>query len=364
MKTQTKLRILKTDIMLIAIALLIGFTHQQCSNSTANQHVEAKQETVPVTITSETIQYLVQPVDVSGMIVASKDHRLSFKTGGIIEKILVNEGQTVKKGQVLASLKLDEIEAQVHQAQLGLNKAKRDFERVKNLYADSVVTLEQFQNVTTALELARSNATVARYNRKYSTIISPVNGSILMKLYEADELVGAGMPVFVIASNEEKWQVKAGVSDKEVVRISIADDASVKIDAYPNETIKATVSQIGDAPDQMTGLYEIRLSLIDFKQAVKPGFFVNAKIFPAKRQAYLTIPINAVCEGIGNTVSYFTLSADKSKALKKTTKVEWIQNDMVVLNSNVESTETIINDSQKQLTHLTKVKVINPTNLP
>ncbi len=83
--------------------------------------------------------------------------KLSFKIGGIIKNIFVDEGQRVYKAQKLTELDLSEIKAQVNQAQSAFEKAKRDLERMKRLYADNVVTLEQLQNAETGFEIVKSN---------------------------------------------------------------------------------------------------------------------------------------------------------------------------------------------------------------
>ncbi|MGY0039503.1 biotin/lipoyl-binding protein [Pedobacter sp. NJ-S-72] len=77
-------------------------------------------------------------IAVSGQFTTDDEVLLSFKTGGIINSLLVKEGDAVKKGQLLATLNLTEINAQVQQTQLSYEKAKRDYQRTKNLYSDSV----------------------------------------------------------------------------------------------------------------------------------------------------------------------------------------------------------------------------------
>jgi len=98
--------------------------------------VQAK--AIKETTASNSIQF-------SGVLSSKRISKLSFKTGGIINQILVKEGVSVKKGQLLASLDMTEILAQVQQARLGFEKADRDLKRVKNLYADTVITLVSCQ---------------------------------------------------------------------------------------------------------------------------------------------------------------------------------------------------------------------------
>ena len=104
------------------------------------------------------------PVICSGKLSAKSEAKLSFKIGGIIDRIFVSEGSSVSKGQLLARLNLSEIQAKVDQASLAMEKAQRDYDRVKSLYEDSVATLEQFQDVTTQLDLAIANLKISKFN--------------------------------------------------------------------------------------------------------------------------------------------------------------------------------------------------------
>ena len=90
---------------------------------------------------------------------------------------------------MLATLQLTEINAQVQQAQLGVDKALRDYNRTLNLYHDSVATLEQVQNVKTGLDLARQQLSAVQFNRGYATIRAPKSGFVLKKMADAGQVV-------------------------------------------------------------------------------------------------------------------------------------------------------------------------------
>src|SRR4030095_7384434 len=105
-------------------------------------------ENKPV-VKTEAIQLKLLPVNqdttssvitASGLLSTENEARLSFKISGIIEKIFVKEGDRVRKGQLLATLKSTEIASQVQQVELTVEKAQRDYQRANNLYKDSVVT--------------------------------------------------------------------------------------------------------------------------------------------------------------------------------------------------------------------------------
>src|SRR5581483_2717579 len=110
----------------------------------------------------------------------------------------VKEGDHIIKGQLLATLDLTEINAQVQQAAQSVEKVQRDVNRVKNLYNDTVATLEQVQNTNTQLSVAEENLRIARFNQQYAQIRATENGTILKKLMNEGELAAAGAPVFAM----------------------------------------------------------------------------------------------------------------------------------------------------------------------
>jgi RND family efflux transporter MFP subunit len=169
--------IIKTLSAIIIIALIFNACKEQVKE-------EKIAEKVKVRTTKVIEKEMSIPVHCSGKLASKEESKMSFKTGGIISGIFVDEGQRVKKGQVLAKLNLSEIQAQVNQARLGLDKAERDFRRTNNLYNDSVVTLEQLQNATTALDIAKSNVEIAEFNLQFSTIKANSNGTILKRIAE------------------------------------------------------------------------------------------------------------------------------------------------------------------------------------
>ncbi len=106
---------------LLLLGLLAGCQTTAQKQETATDEVIIAIKTEPVT---EAVRS--EPIYVSGTVASSDEAKLSFKIGGIVQRILVEEGQSVRKGQLLASLDQTEISAQVNQAQYATEKAERD----------------------------------------------------------------------------------------------------------------------------------------------------------------------------------------------------------------------------------------------
>ena len=280
-------------LMLIGLILITGCRSEQKAES-VNPKVGVRTAIVKYTD-------LVLPVRASGNLATKTESRLSFKTGGIIYRIHADEGQSVKSGQLLAELNPAEIRSKVNQANLVLKKAERDFSRAENLYRDSVATLEQFENAKTALEVARSNDRIARFNLQYSSIHAPADGKILKRIAETNEIIAPGHPVFFFASTQNDWIVRTNLTDRDVIRVHMLDSAEIYFDAYPDQVFRGIVSEIGTAADPYTGTYEVEVQMLGKPDKLVSGFFARINIYPAGEKEKIIIPFESLVDGSGLT---------------------------------------------------------------
>lgn len=293
----------------------------------------------------------------SGLVASLEEARLSFKTGGIIEKIYVKEGQNVRKGQLLATLNLTEINAQVQQATESVQKSERDLKRVTNLYRDSVATLEQVQNLTTSLNLVKQSLEIASYNQGYSKIYASANGVIVKKLMNEGELASSGIPVFFMnASGVNDWVIKVGIADKDWTRLHTGDRATVSLDAFPTIIFTALVSNLSQGADQNSGLYQAELKLNTQGKKMATGLFGNAQITPSVVQKHTSIPIDAVVEGNGDEA--FVYIVENGKARKMPIKLVGIDNTTAFVASGLAGITQVITDGSAYLVEGSLVKVV------
>jgi RND family efflux transporter MFP subunit len=281
----------------------------------------------------------------TGTLSSKTESKLSFKTGGIIDRILADEGQSVKKGQLLAELNLEEIQSQVHQADLVMKKADRDFRRAENLYRDSVATLEQFQNASTALDVARANNKIARFNLKYSAIHASSDGKILKRNAEVDEIIAAGHPVFLFASIQNDWVVRANLTDRDVIHVHMLDSARISFDAYNEEVFMGLISEIGTAADPYTGTYEVEIQLLRKPEKLVSGFIARINIYPSVKKEVIIIPYEAMLDGVGLT-GYVYVFKDESLHRRKIHIDSFTDQGILVGSGLIEGEEIVIEGTQ------------------
>jgi multidrug efflux system membrane fusion protein len=316
------MKIFVSLISVILVCLSCKQQEQQEQTSTDSINI-ALLETEAVKQTELTF-----PINTYGKICAKTETDLSFKTAGIVEKIYVNEGQYVKKGQLLAELNLAEVQAQLNQAKAAMEKADRDFKRMQNLLKDDVITLEDFENTRTSYEIAQSNLEIAQFNYAFSTIKAPTNGKIYKLFTEENEMVSPGTPIFRIGSSESAWIVRSYITDKETMSLQLNDKAIVTTDCYNNHKLDAYVSEIAHAADPQTGMYEVELTFNKCKHKLLSGMFAEVEILPATTSNVLQLPLSALVEANGNTGYVYSIS-DSNKVEKEEIQIVSIDNQFL-----------------------------------
>lgn len=294
----------------------------------------------------------------SGLVASSEEAKLSFKIGGIIQKIYVTEGQKVGKGQLLASLNMTEIDAQVSQAKYGVEKAERDFKRVASMFKDTAATLEQMQNATTGFDVAKQNLQIAQFNRSYAQITSPIDGAVIKKMANEGELTGPGTPIFYITSNRQgDWVVRVGVSDKDWARLKVGDKASVVLDAYPTETFTGSVKKLAPAADPMNKLYEIEVRINTNGKRFAAGLFAKVELTPAQSRAYVMVPIEAIVEGNGKDAFVYILDDSRKKVKRIPVQIGFVDGDKVLVTNGLDNISEVITSGSAFLTESSSVVV-------
>jgi multidrug efflux system membrane fusion protein len=343
----------------MGIVLTLAFT--SCRQA---EEQPSESEAVYVEMAPVEHKEMSRPIHTHGRISSKKEIKLSFKIGGIIRKIYVDEGQAVKKGLLLARLDLSEIESQVQQARSAFEKAQRDLKRAKDLHKEKAMTLEQLQNVETAFQVAQSRLQAVEFNLRYSEIHAPSEGRILRRLMEENEMVSPGLPIFFFASTAGDWIVRAGVSDRDLVRLSLNDPAVVRFDAYPGEEFQAQVSEIVESADPMTGTFEVELNVDARDKKLVSGFVGQVDIFPSSVQMYAVIPIAGLVEAEGQKGFVFAVDKITLKARKIPISIGFLFEDKVAVASGLEGISQVVTEGASYLIEGTQVQIVQSSKMP
>ena len=344
-----------------ALALIGLFALSSCGSKSGADATSAPiaDESIPVRTAAVQQKTVSLPIHASGILTSSAEQRLSFKIGGIIRKIYVDEGDVVRPGQLLAVLDKTEIDAQVNQAQQGLQKAERDLGRVEGLYRDSSATLELLQNATTGRDVAKETARIATFNQQYAEIRATRGGKIIKKLVNEGEITGPGMPAFVLfETGVNDWVVKINVSDRDWARLNLGMGANVKMDAYEGTNFTGKLSDLAPAADPSSGLYPVEIRIQPQGKRFAPGLFAEVDIAPSQSRPYVVIPIESIVEGDGQSAFVFALQSDGVSVKKVPIRVAFMEGNMAVIASGLEGVTEVVTSGAPYLNENKKVRKI------
>jgi RND family efflux transporter MFP subunit len=315
-------------------------------------------EIIPVKIMMLQQDSIHQSIYAAGQFTTDDETNLAFKNGGVVNRIYVKEGDAVRKGQLLATLNLTEINAMAEQASLALQKAQRDYERASNLYKDSVATLEQMQNAKTALDVARQQHHSAGFNQTFSEIRAPRSGFVLHKFVNEGQIVGPGTPIVQVnGAGQANWILKAGVSDYQWAAIKTGDKATITTDALPGQTINAFVSKKSEGVDPVSGTFIVQLQLNNPPAGkIASGLFGKATINPSQTTKAWSIPYDALLDGDAGS-GYVFITNDNATAQKVKIQVDKIENGQVIVSGGLENAKALIISGSAYLNEGSRLRV-------
>ena len=303
----------------------------------------ADKDVIPVEVIPLATHDTARVIQVTGTFTTDDETALAFKNGGVIQQIHVKTGDAIRKGQLLASLESTEINTAVRQAQLGLEKAERDYRRARQLFVDSVATREQLENAQTAFKAAEQDAERATYNQARTRIQAPFDGYVLQRPANNGQVIGPGVPVLVVGSSgQHGWLLKTGVSDRQWAAIRVGDHAEVTTGATGAKRLHATVSRKSEGIDPQAGTFTVYLKLEGEKApAVASGMFGKAAIRLSTQTDAWFIPYEALLDGDAGT-GYVFITNDGQTARRVQVRIGEIQENHIVITGGLEDAGALI----------------------
>lgn len=317
-----------------------------------------------------------QPITGTGVLSSKAETKASFKLGGIISRINVDEGDQVKRGQVLAVLRATEVEVAVEQANQGVAKAERDLGRAKTLYEGNAATKEQLDDATTAAAIARSQLRAAQFNKDNSVIRAPADGRVLRRLAEPNEMIAPGQPVLVLSGDAAGWVMRVSLADRDVVRVAESTPAEVELSAWPGAALPGVITEIASAAS-LLGTYEIEIAVTAPKtdqprppetQAPPPmnlrsGMIGKVRISPPTTKLVDLIPASALRDGEGKAATVWQALPDGSVASHRV-KVAFFVDNLAAIAEGLENVESVVTDGAAYLSERSKVAITAEPTAP
>ena len=274
----------------------------------------------------------VATVEGAGTVALRRETGLGFTTAGQVAQVFVNEGDRVRKGQLLAILDMTQVSAGLNAAQSELARAQGELNRSAALFKQGWVTRPRLDNAQAAVEVATATVRTRRFAANTARIVAPSNGTILARNVDAAQIVGEGTPVIVIGDDSSGYVLRVPLNDRDVGKIGRGSPATVRLDGLGGESFSGSVIEIGGRSDRSTGSFTVEIAL-PTDPRLRSGLIGFAKVTATAPMGpqHIIIPAGALLAArAGEGFVYVVNESDKRVRLRKVMLAETTDGGVVV----------------------------------
>lgn len=289
---------------------------------------------------------------------AFADATVIAKVGGEVREILVEEGDDVVSGQLLARLDGDRLRLEKQQAEANLHKLQREFQRNVDLKDKGLISTGDFEKIQYEMEALQATFELARLELGYTEIRAPIDGIISERFIKIGNTIDVNAKTFQVTSLEPLISY-LHIPEREYRRIDPSQAASIQIDALQGARFDAIVARVSPVVDPETGTFKITIEVSDPTRRLKPGMFGRISIVYDSRANALQIPRSAIIEEAGSSYVY-VISGDAVE--KRFIHTGYAAGGFIEIIDGVEDDDEIVYVGHTNLKDGSKVSVIKKNN--
>lgn len=285
---------------------------------------------------------------------ADQEAKVIAKVGGEVRKILVEEGDTVRSGQVLAVLDGDKLRLEVAEAKANLAKLERDFARNVELQKRGLIGSAAFDTLRYQLDAERAVHDLAALQLSYTEIRAPIDGVVAERRVKVGNTLQPSDPLFVI-TKPDPLIAHVHVPERELAKLAVGQPAEVRVDAAGG-VFAAHIRRIAPVVDSATGTFKVT---VEFAPAPKlrAGMFARVNIVYERRAMALQIPRAALIDADGGPTLFVVVAG---KAQSRVVRTGLANGGSIEVLSGLGETEPVVVVGQNGLKSGNDVRVVAP----
>lgn len=323
-----------------------------CSTSGAQER--PAEAAVPVRVAAVDPTPMSEPLVVPGLVFPRDVYDLGFPIGGVVREVGPDEGDEIDRGVILARLDPTVARAGLAQARENLERAERDLERTRTLTERGSLPSATFEDVETGADVARATVSSAGFAVRWTALRAPAPGWVEARLVEPGEVVGAGQPIFRLASRERGFVLRVSVSDRAVAELHRGDAATIALDAH-EQPIAATIVEIARAPSMATGTFDVELAFEPPAGLEPRTGLVGRATLSIGEPVRASIPLAALVDGRDRDASVFVIEDGRAK--RRAVRVAFFTGDRAAIASGLEGVAAVVTAGADRVSDGTLVTV-------
>jgi membrane fusion protein (multidrug efflux system) len=298
---------------------------------------EKKNEAIPVEVAAASERRIAASYSGTANLEVPADAQVVAKTGGVLLRVLVEEGDTVQAGQPLAQIDPERARLEAARSEASMRRLQANYARSKELFERKLVSADANDQLRYEFESAKAAYELARLELSYTTITAPISGVVAQRMAKPGNLIQVNSPVYRIVDNSHLEAV-LNVPEREMRTMKAGLPIRMIVDALAGTVFEGEVDRISPVVDAATGTFRV-VGVFRGKDTLRPGMFGRLNIVYDERDAALTVPRIALIEGSGESAVFVV---EEGKAVRKVLQLGYVNGEYAEVLEGLKAGEQVI----------------------
>ena len=311
----------------------------------------------PVSVISPEISDFKHYISVQGSLMSDDMVNASSDLGGRIIKLNVQEGQNVKRGQLIANLDLENLDKQRAELLKSLELAEEVYARQERLWNQNIGSEIQYLQAKNNKERLEKSLETLDFTKEKSKVYAPISGSVLSVNIKEGEMAGPGMPIITLL-NISNIKVTAEVPESYLKAIKKGDKIDIELPAL-GETRSAKINLIGNAINPANRTFKIEAALSNRDKVLKPNLLANVKLNDYTKANAVSVPVELVQQEVGGKSFVYSVKTvgDNTTAQKLYVTTGEVQNGKIIITEGLKGDEKLISEGARMVVNNEAVEI-------
>jgi membrane fusion protein (multidrug efflux system) len=317
-------------------------------------------ELLPVETKEMSQEFFSRYFEVNGVMEALTDAYISPEINGQIQKIKVDRGSRVKKGDLILRLNTDVTKKSMEEIETSLELAKRIFTKQEELWEQNIGSELQYLEAKNAMESLEARLATLQKQLEMAHVSAPFSGIIDDIMVKEGELASPGIPLVHLV-NLRGMRVSANVSEAYLSRVSKGDLVELRFPAYPELMLKAAVTRLGEVINPQTRTFTLEVELENEGEKLKPNMLTSVRIQDYKNDNALVVPSNILRQDFIGTFLFRVAEVDGASIAQKVYVKRGITvQDQTMITEGLSAGDLVITKGFNLVSDGTQLRIIQP----
>ncbi|MCB1598815.1 MAG: efflux RND transporter periplasmic adaptor subunit [Lysobacterales bacterium] len=355
-----------------ALIVAISLSLAACGGPAADQSADGTEKTesqalgkdgkpveavkVPVEVATATRAPVSAAFQGTANLEAAAEADVVTKTSGVVLEIMVEEGDQVRAGQVLARLDSDRQRLSVKQSEANLRKLENDYKRQQEMFARKLISQDVFDRSRFDLDTQRAAHDMSKLELSYTEIRAPISGVVSKRMVKVGNLIQLNQPLFKI-DDFDPLEAMINVPEREMRLIKAEQPVQMLVDALPDAVFTGSVARVSPVVDSNTGTFRVVAQFKDPTGRLRTGMFGRVRIVYDERADALVVPRSAL---VGDDKDASVFVVEDGTAKRRQVRLGYADGGQVEVVDGMSEGEQVVTLGQAALRDGSKVQIINP----